>query len=134
MKFSQTVLLLNAVMFLLVGFAYLAFPVFFSELLMGVRPPTTTALIEMRATYGGLSLGVGLVLGGMARRTETVRAGLAASLVVLGSVLLGRVVGIMADGSPNWQTVFILLTESGYFGVIVVALVVWRGKEAHSEA
>jgi hypothetical protein len=58
-------------------------------------------LIDMRATYGGMGLGIGLAFWFCARQRETVIAGLVGILLVLAATALARVVGFIADGSPN---------------------------------
>ncbi|KXW57409.1 hypothetical protein FEMY_20790 [Ferrovum myxofaciens] len=81
-------------------------------------PASPGGLTDMRATYGGLSLGIGLFLGHCAR-TGAFRSGLLASLLMLSSAALGRLLGIYLDGKPTWMIV-LLLTAEIIFSVLSV--------------
>ena len=101
MKFATNFLRINAALFIVFGICFIVAPVFFAEALTGSEPWTTSAVIDMRATYGGMGLGIGLLFWFLARQRETVIAGLAGSFLVLGATATARVVGFFADGSPN---------------------------------
>lgn len=91
----------NSVLFILFGAAFVAAPEFFAVYLTGSAPGTPSALIDMRATYGGTALGIGFFFGFCARRPATVQIGLIASVWVLASIAAARLVGSVLDGSPN---------------------------------
>jgi hypothetical protein len=101
MKFATNLLRVNAVLFIVFGICFIVAPVFFAEALTGSEPWTASAMIDMRATYGGMGLGIGLVFWFLARQRETVVPGLGATLLVLGATAMARVVGFFVDGSPN---------------------------------
>jgi hypothetical protein len=101
MKFATNFLRINAALFIVFGICFIVAPVFFAEALTGSEPWTASAMIDMRATYGGMGLGVGLLFWFLARQRETVIAGLVGSFLVLGATAMARVVGFVADGSPN---------------------------------
>jgi hypothetical protein len=101
MKFATNLLRVNAALFIVFGICYIVAPEFFAYTLTGSEPWTSSALIDMRATYGGMGLGIGLVFWFCARQRETVIAGLVGTFLVLGATAISRVIGFIADGSPN---------------------------------
>jgi hypothetical protein len=101
MKYATNLLRVNAVLFIVFGICFIVAPEFFASALTGSEPWTQSALIDMRATYGGMGLGIGLAFWFLARQRETVIAGLVAAFLVLGATALARVIGFLADGSPN---------------------------------
>ena len=90
MKFPTVLLWINAAFFLLFGALFLVAPGVFAELLTGAAPATTNALIDIRATYGGMALGIGLFFAFCARQQASVRIGLIASLLVAAGIVFGR--------------------------------------------
>jgi hypothetical protein len=101
MRFAINLLKVDSALFIVFGACFIAAPEFFAQTLTGSEPWTSSALIDMRATYGGMGLGIGLLFWFLARQRETVIAGLAGTALVLGAIALGRVVGFVADGTPN---------------------------------
>jgi len=101
MKFATNLLRVNAVLFIVFSICFVVAPEFFAYALTGSEPRTTSAVIDMRATYGGMGLGIGLLFWFLARQRETVTAGLIGSFLVLGAMAMARVVGFFVDGSPN---------------------------------
>ncbi len=79
MKFSFSLLWANALLFLLFGTSFLVLPEQMALLVTESAPASPAGLTDMRATYGGLSLGIGLFLGYCAH-TGAHRPGLLASL------------------------------------------------------
>ena len=117
MRFATNLLRLNAALFIAFGICFIVAPVFFAETLTGSEPWTSSALIDMRATYGGMGLGVGLALWFCARQRETVIAGLVGALLVLAATAMARAIGFVADGSPNMPMLLLFGAE-----VLFVAL------------
>lgn len=69
---------------------------------------------EIRANYGGMHLGIGLLLALGAVRADWQRAGLAVLLVFLGGLAVGRTVSVFVDGvPPNFALVFIAIEWVG---------------------
>jgi hypothetical protein len=116
MKYATNLLRVNAVLFVVFGICFVVAPEFFAYELTGSEPWTSSALIDMRATYGGMGLGIGLVFWFLARQRETVIAGLVGSFLVLGATAIARGIGFFADGAPN---AFML----GLFGAEVLFVV-----------
>ena len=73
------------------------------------------ALTEIRATYGGLMIGIGLVFAGAAIKTEMTRFGLLSAAIMLTLIGLTRLYGIVADGSASpllWQLLAVELVPA----------------------
>jgi hypothetical protein len=101
MTLATNLLRVTAALFVVFGACFIVAPEFFAYTLTGAEPWTSSALIDMRATYGGMGLGIGLVFWFCARQRETVIVGLVGALLVLGATALARMVGFFVDGSPN---------------------------------
>lgn len=102
------------------GFAFA--PEALADLVTGDAPTAASAVTDMRATYGGVAIGLGLFYGLCARRPEWVRLGLIASLMVVASIGATRLGGIVADGSPNAFMVIFLASELLSVGLYAFAL------------
>lgn len=122
MRFATNLLRINAVLFIVFGVCFIVAPVFFAEALTGSEPWTSSALIDMRATYGGMGLGIGLLFWFLARQRETVIAGLVGALLVLGATALGRLVGLLADGAPNFFMLMLFGAEVLFVALSATAL------------
>ena len=111
MKFATNLLRVNAVLFTVFGICFVVAPEFFAYELTGSKPGTSSALIDMRATYGGMGLGIGLVFWFLARQRETVVPALVATLLVLGATAMARAIGFIADGAPNAFMLWLFVAE-----------------------
>lgn len=111
---KNTLLILSSLIFTAYGIAFVAFPALASQLITGGVPSTTSGLIDMRATYGGMSLAIGAWLAVAAYKSEWVTAGLLSVLFIMIGMAASRLIGIVVDGSPN-PTMWI------YLGVEIVA-------------
>lgn len=66
----------------------------------GVALATPAWLGEVRANYGGMHLGIGLLFALGAARPDWQRTGLAVLLVFLGGLAAGRTLSVFVDGTP----------------------------------
>lgn len=85
---------------------------------------TVSALNELRATYGGMQVGIGLFLMAGARWATLTRPVLLAQALMLGGLAAGRLVGVALDGLPNGFVQALLVLETT-IAVLSVALY-WR--------
>lgn len=122
MNFPVRLLWINAVLFVLFGIGFIVAPGSLSFLITGAAPGTSSAVIDMRATYGGMAFCAGLFFGFCARNPGTLRSGLLASLLTLSGIAGGRLIGIFADGSPNNWMFLLLAAELLFVGLMTVAL------------
>lgn len=128
MTFPKALLWLNAALFTAFGLGFIFAPAFFANLITGSTPGTPSAMIDMRATYGGFGLGLALFYGWCAQNRQ-VRLGLLASLLVMAAIAAGRVVGFVLDGSPNLFIWLLLAAETLFVALIFLAL---RGNHEQS--
>lgn len=101
MKLEQILIRLAAAFFILYGLLFTLFPGFFSGLVTGSVPSSASGLIDMRATYGGLSIAVGALMMILASKAETLRLGLLSVVLVLLGMATARSIGIVLDGDAN---------------------------------
>jgi hypothetical protein len=120
MKLARLLLWLNALVFVVYGIGFVLAPEPLAIFVTGSAPDSTSGLIDMRATYGGLCLAVGLVFALLARDEATVRTGLIAVAIVMGGMAGTRTLGFVLDGDPNTLMVLYLATE-----ILVVVLALW---------
>ena len=119
-------LLLNALVFVLMGLAFMILPATMVELVTGGIPQTPSGMIDVRATYGGGFAGIGLTLFATVLRPGWRSLGLLLLVFVLGGMALGRGLGIVTDGRPNIFMYLFLAYELVFVAVALVALVIQR--------
>ena len=119
-RLTQLFLLLSGIGFMLIGVNTFRDPV---AAMAGVElgVPSISALNEIRASYGGLQIGIGLLLVSAALMTWLTRPALLALSLVTGGLVVGRLMSIMIDGMPN-STVQALLGLEFFTTVIAIFL------------
>jgi hypothetical protein len=127
MRFAVILLWITCVLFVAFGIGFVTAPRELANLITGGAPVTPSAIIDMRAVYGGVALGMGLFFGLCAGRAEWVRPGLFGSLLVIACIGAARAVGLVVDGQPNAFMLLFLSTEVASVGLIIVALRNLRG-------
>ncbi len=118
---------LNAVLFLAYGLGFVFLPEAMSRLVNGSAPTAVSALIDMRATYGGLSVAVGGLLFLLASNRGVVRQGLAGVVLLMAGMAGGRLYGIVVDGAPNTVMYWYLAFE-----VAMALIALWALMRARS--
>ena len=101
MSMEMIVVRLNALVFLLYGIGFLVLPEALSRFVADTGPQTVSGIVDMRATYGGMSVAVGVLLLVLAFRPETVRTGLLGVLLLMLCMAGGRILGMLLDGAGN---------------------------------
>ncbi len=122
MDFQRTLLWLNCGLFVVFGLGFIFAPAPLSTLITGAAPATSSGLIDLRATYGGMGLGLGFIFGFLAKKAELARLGAHSILVVMVSLAGARLLGMGLDGAPNFFMLVLLGAELGMAGVAVLAL------------
>src|SRR2546422_773211 len=122
MKFAVILLWVTAALFAGFGVGFVAAPEQLAKFITGSAPSIPTAVIDMRATYGGVAFGMGLFFGLCAARPRWVRPGLFGSLLVVASIAMARCVGLVVDRGPNAVMLLLLSTEVIFVGLYAVAL------------
>ena len=129
MKFARILLLLGSGVFALYGLLFSIAPVELARLVTGDAPSSPSALIDMRATYGGMSIAVGMILMLLALKEETIRIGVVSLLLVMVCMAATRIVGIAVDGDANIAMYFYLGLEIVAAVLCSIALVNCRTQE-----
>jgi len=114
------ILWLNAVVFLLYGLVFALAPEVMSTLVTGSSPSTGSGLTDMRSTYGGMSIGLGLLLGLAARRPANHSLGLLGVVAIMVGMGCTRVLGMLVDGHANAGMYVYLALE-----VVMAGLALW---------
>ncbi|WP_199885311.1 DUF4345 domain-containing protein [Pseudomonas aeruginosa] len=91
---------LCSTLFVVLGLGFVFFPGPLASLLTSGEPLTPAALTDLRASYGGTSFGIGLLLGYAALRPRYLVLGLLAALAVIASGGAARLYGVLIDASP----------------------------------
>lgn len=118
-RFARLVLGLGALLFLGLGSWFLIAPQALA--LVGLGADSPAARTELRATYGGFEVGVGLFLAWCAAGDLLrLRTGLVACACALGGFGAGRLVGLVVDRPP--QPVFLVLLAAELSGVALPVL------------
>ena len=120
MSLASGLIGLNAFVFVAYGVAFVLEPVTLSLFVTESAPETASGRIDMRSTYGGMSIGLGVVLGLTARDPALHGLGLRAVLAVMVLMASSRLLGIALDGEPNAMMWAYLVAE-----VLVVVLAAW---------
>lgn len=79
---------------------------------------------EVRANYGGMHLGIGLLLALGAARADWQRTGLAVLLVFMGGLAVGRTLSVFVDGTPPGFAFAFIAIE--WIGAVLALLLLRR--------
>jgi len=90
---------------------------------MGINIDNNHAKIEVRATYGGLLVGLGLLFAYSANSDSSVPFGLVAIICIMATVGLSRLYGIMVDGENETIQWDFLIME--LVGAVIAALILF---------
>lgn len=101
MTLSQWIIRLNAVFFFLYGLAFIFIPESMLYWVTGSSLNTPSAIIDTRATYGGMSLAIGLLLHYFSIKDVYQKLGLIFVILIMGNMALGRGLGMLIDGEAN---------------------------------
>lgn len=119
-RLTQLFLLLSGMGFILIGVNTFRDPIAaMAGVELGVQ--SINALNEVRANYGGMQMGIGLLLISAALMTWLTRPALLALSLVTGGLVIGRLMSVMIDGMPN-STVQALLGLEFFTTVIAIFL------------
>jgi hypothetical protein len=120
------ILALSSLVFGGAGLVFLLHP----EALVGfvdLALPTATAASDVRSIFGGLELGIGLVLGVCALRRGWLHPGLAVQIAGFGGLTLGRVTSLALDGWPSAVGLALAAAEiAGLVFGLAAAWSLWR--------
>ena len=110
MRLTQMFLLLSGIGFMLIGINTFRDPIAaMAGVELGVQ--SINALNEVRANYGGMQMGIGILLFSAALLQWLSRSALLALSLITGGLVVGRLVSIMLDGMPNTTVQALLILE-----------------------
>lgn len=119
--YSTIIIFASGIVFLAYGIAFTFFPNTMSVVVTGSEINGVSALIDSRATYGGMSVAVGLVILYL-KSTNQIRQCLVVIVVVLVSMAATRMVGFFLDGRGNQLMYIYLAIEIIFSGLALFAL------------
>ena len=106
----REIVAINAAVFLAFGAAVLAFPAELATL-VDIELGSASALADLRAVYGGLSLAAGALFVLGLRRESWFMPSLFLVMASSGGLAFGRIVSMAVSGMPGWLVLAFLATE-----------------------
>ncbi len=108
---SKSLIVVTALIFLVYGALFVLFPIKLLDLVANGAVTSASGVIDMRATYGGMSFAVGSILFLLAKSEETIKVGLISVFLLMVCMATGRVVGIFVDQNANFMMYVYLVLE-----------------------
>ncbi len=108
MNVPRTILALTGVIVIAIGVPFLLAPVAMMQTI-DIAVASPLGLGDIRAIYGGMQIGAGVLLLLASRRAELVRPGLIAAAILFAGMFGGRVFAMLLDGAPpafGWLLAF----------------------------
>lgn len=112
-KLATTFVVAFALVFIFYGLGFIVFPISLFEHLTGFALINGPASIDVRATYGGLSVAMGFMIFWVYKQPNGLRYALGFIVVAMLMMAFGRLVGFVVDGNPNSMMQIYLLMELG---------------------
>ncbi|GAA5317566.1 MAG: hypothetical protein AseanaTS_27710 [Candidatus Pelagadaptatus aseana] len=98
---SKLIVLGTAAIFVVYGLFFIALPVETLHLVVDGTVTSSSGITDVRATYGGMTIAVGIILFMLGRDPQTLRLGLMSVLLLMLGMATGRTLGMVVDGHPN---------------------------------
>ncbi|KEF33180.1 hypothetical protein D777_00188 [Marinobacter nitratireducens] len=108
---SKLFVLGAAAVFFVYGLLFYVIPLEAFEFVVDGSVTSSSGVTDMRATYGGMSVGIGIILFMLGRNPQTVQLGLVSVFVVMLGMAFGRSVGMTFDGNANHYMYLYLALE-----------------------
>ncbi|MDK9736413.1 DUF4345 family protein [Vibrio sp. D404a] len=118
---SKLLVYATAVFFMVYGGLFLLLPTGMVYWITGADLNTASAVIDLRATYGGAQLSIGLMMLLVVKLKDDVELGLIFVAVVLLAMAFGRLVGLWNDGEAN-LVMYLYLAGELLFGALALVL------------
>lgn len=126
-KASKILLFLGAAIYFAFGFVFLFHPDAITTM-DGIVLPDRPAANHIRAVYGGMEIGLGMVLIYFGLAKEGVRNGLIVLAFSIGVTSASRLYGILLDGGGDMSNILSFIAEFA-FAAMAVILWVQTGKQ-----
>jgi uncharacterized protein YjeT (DUF2065 family) len=128
MKLHALVIWLAGLFFVLYGIAFAVAPNAMSQLVTGAAVTGVSALVDFRATYGGMIIAVGIAILYL-HRIRQVRLSLGFIILVLMLMATTRAIGFAIEGKANTlMYVFFVLELAGSLLAWLAFVTVDKGK------
>lgn len=101
MTIQAVIVRITAAVFTLYGIGFVVAPELLSQFVTGAIPASASGLIDMRATYGGMSVAIGVLLFVLSSGRGGIEYGLLGVIILMLCMASGRIYGIAVDGSAN---------------------------------
>ena len=101
----------TGIAFCIYGLLFTLFPHHMAELITHSVHTSTAAVVDTRATYGGMSFAVGLAILTTIYYDSSYKLPLLVVVTVLMSMAAGRLLGMILDGGGNGIMVALLISE-----------------------
>lgn len=111
MKFGKVLVWINFWLFIAFGLGFVLAPEALATLITGAAPITPSAITDMRATYGGMALGLASIFGFCGRNEDYVQLGVQGVFAVMVALAGARIFGMVIDGTPNIFMFALLFAE-----------------------
>ena len=125
LKTSKIVVALTGLIFLAFGLACVIAPADVLRAATGALLNHPVALIDLRATYGGMSVGVGIILLVLTSSTATIRLGLIAVVALMLGMAGARAIGMVIEPASNAVMLLYLILEIATASV--AAILIFKG-------
>lgn len=122
MKYQIALIWVNSVFFTLYGLGFIFFPSTLFSFITHSELTSASALIDIRATFGGMSLGLGIVLALFTLEPSNHRLGLWAILIIMLGMAGARLLGLLQENSANNMMFIYLIAETGVALLALIAL------------
>ena len=110
MPIAKISLILTAIVYLAIGIIFLVDPIYWASSL-DISLPTPTAIIDLRATYGGYMFAIAVFLFYCLRNSELMKVGLIFQVISFAGFGLSRFAGILIGGHPRAIMYYLLIAE-----------------------
>jgi hypothetical protein len=117
MTIQAAIVRITAAVFTCYGIGFVVAPELLSQWVTGAIPASASGLIDMRATYGGMSVAVGILLFVLSSKQGNIENGLLGVIILMLCMAGGRIYGIAVDGSANIVMYIYLAIEIGMAGI-----------------
>ncbi|MCK7544405.1 DUF4345 domain-containing protein [Marinobacter bryozoorum] len=111
MQFSRYLVWINCGLFAVFGLGFTFAPELLASIVTGSEPASSSAVIDMRATYGGMALGLASLFWLSTKGSHAVYIGVRGVLGLMIFLSLSRLFGIIVDGSANAMMYLLLGAE-----------------------
>ena len=128
MAISRFFVVLTGLVFLVYGLGFIVVPALLSQWVVGAVPEPGAPMTDVRATYGGLSVAVGVMLLLLSR--SALRLGLVTVLLLMVCMAAGRAYGLSVDAGTNTFMIVYLILEAAAAAVAGMLLLADKGANA----